>query len=345
MTGNGCRFLKACRGEEVDCTPVWFMRQAGRYLAEYRKLREEHTLLQICANPELAKEVTLQPMRRFELDAAIIFADILLPLKCMGLDFEFAKGEGPVIHRPVRKPQDVERLSAGNPEQELSFVFEAISLVRRELNPETALIGFAGAPFTVASYIIQGGRSRHFVQTKLFMYNHPDAWRKLMDTAVDVTLKYLGAQIKAGAQAIQLFDSWVGCLQPEDYRQYVLPYSRKIFQGLKDYSIPLIHFGTGTATLLELMREAGGTVMGVDWRIHLNEVWSRLGDDIAVQGNLDPVALIGGSSELEKRVDKVLEQARGRSGHIFNLGHGILPQTPVDNVQKAVRWVHQKSRR
>ena len=345
MTGNDCRFLRACRKEEVDCTPVWFMRQAGRYLAEYRKLREKHTLLELCADPELAKEVTLQPMRRFDLDAAIIFADILLPLKCLGLDFEFAAGEGPRIHRPVRGPEDVKRLSAGDPRQDLSFVLEAIRLVRGELNPKAALIGFAGAPFTVASYIIEGSYSRNFLQTKLLMYKHPETWQALMETVSEVTLKYLKAQIDAGAQAIQLFDSWVGCLQPDDYRDYVLPHSRRIFEGLKEYSIPLIHFGTGTATFLESMQEAGGTVMSVDWRLDLDEVWRRLENGVAVQGNLDPVALFGDRSGLEERVDRVLNQAQGRRGHVFNLGHGILPQTPVENVEAVVEWVHEKSRR
>lgn len=344
MNENDCRFLRACRREEVDCTPVWFMRQAGRYLPEYRKLREKYTLLEICADPELAKEVTLQPIRRFDLDAAIIFADILLPLKCFGVEFDFVAGEGPRIFHPVRGAQDLERLGVGNPKQDLSFVFEAIRLVRDALDSKVALIGFAGAPFTVASYVIEGSYSRNFLQTKLLMYKHPEVWRVLMETISEVTLRYLEAQIEAGAQAIQLFDSWVGCLQPDDYLNYVLPYSRGIFESLKQYNIPLIHFGTGTATFLELMQEAGGTVMSVDWRLDLDQVWQRLGDSVAVQGNLDPVALFGDSIELEKKVDMILDQARGRPGHIFNLGHGFLPQTPIENVEKIVQWVHQKSK-
>jgi len=344
MNGNDCRFLRACRREQVDCTPVWFMRQAGRYLPEYRKVREKHTLLEICADPELAKEVTLQPIRRFDLDAAIIFADILLPLKCFGVEFDFVAGEGPRIFHPVRGAQDLERLGVGNPKQDLSFVFEAIRLVRDALDSKVALIGFAGAPFTVASYVIEGSYSRNFLQTKLLMYKHPEVWRALMEIISEVTLRYLKAQIEAGAQAIQLFDSWVGCLQPDDYLNYVLPYSRGIFESLKQYNIPLIHFGTGTATFLELMQEAGGTVMSVDWRLDLDQVWQRLGDNVAVQGNLDPVALFGDSIELEKKVDMILDQARGRPGHIFNLGHGFLPQTPIENVEKIVQWVHQKSK-
>ena len=344
MNGNECRFLRACRREPVDCTPVWFMRQAGRYLPEYRKVREKHTLLEICADPELAKEVTLQPIRRFDLDAAIIFADILLPLKCFGVEFDFVAGEGPRIFHPVRGAQDLERLGVGNPKQDLSFVFEAIRLVRDALDSKVALIGFAGAPFTVASYVIEGSYSRNFLQTKLLMYKHPEVWRALMEIISEVTLRYLKAQIEAGAQAIQLFDSWVGCLQPDDYLNYVLPYSRGIFESLKQYNIPLIHFGTGTATFLELMQEAGGTVMSVDWRLDLDQVWKRLGNNVAVQGNLDPVALFGDSIELEKKVDMILDQAQGRPGHIFNLGHGFLPQTPIESVEKIVQWVHQKSK-
>ena len=345
MTENDSRFLKACRGEEVDCTPVWFMRQAGRYMKEYRKLREKYTLLEICARPEVAKEVTLQPIRRFEVDAAIIFADILLPLKSMGVDFDFTKGEGPVIHQPIRGPEDVKRLHVGDPSKDLRCVIETLGLVRSELDPKTALIGFAGAPFTVVSYIVEGGFSRNFLHTKRLMYTYPEIWQRLMETASEVMARYLTAQIEAGAQAIQLFDSWVGCLEAEDYRRYVLPYSQKIFARLKPFSVPMIHFGTGTATLLELMKEAGGTVMGVDWRISLKETWRRLGSNTPLQGNLDPVALLAPRDRLEEKVDQVLEQADGHSGHIFNLGHGILPQTPLENVEAVVQWVHAKSKR
>ncbi len=345
MTERNSRFLKACRGEDVDCTPIWFMRQAGRYMQEYRKLRENHSLLELCTTPDLAKEVTLQPIRRFDLDAAIIFADILLPLKSMGVGFDFVKGKGPVIHQPIRTPADVEKLHAGDPEEDLKCVLETLGLVRSELDPKIALIGFAGAPFTVASYMIEGGYSRNFLHTKLLMYSHPEAWKRLMETASEIMARYLAAQIEAGAQVIQLFDSWVGCLEPEDYRRYVLPYSQKIFSRLKSYSVPLLHFGTGTTTLLELMKEAGGTVMGVDWRISLKEARSRLGSDTPIQGNLDPVSLFAPPSFLEEKVDQVLEQADGHPGHIFNLGHGILPETPVENVEAVVQWVHAKSKR
>ena len=329
----------------MDCTPVWFMRQAGRYMQEYRKLRENHTLIELCSQPELAKEVTLQPIRRFDLDAAIIFADILLPLNGMGVSFEFAKGEGPVIHRPLRDPEAIAELQVGSPEEDLASVFEAIRLVRTELDPRIALIGFAGAPFTVASYMIEGGRSRHFQHTKLLMYQHPEAWGQLMTTVSEVMARYLAAQIEAGAQAVQLFDSWVGCLRADDYRRYVLPYSKQILDDLQKYSVPLIHFGTGTATLLELMKEAGATVMGIDWRVGLGEARRRLGETTPLQGNLDPVALLAPGRYLEESVDGVLEEADGYAGHIFNLGHGILPQTPLESVEAVIHWVHEKTKR
>lgn len=339
------RFLRACRRQEVDCTPVWFMRQAGRYLEEYRKVREKHTLLEICKTPELAAEVTLQPIRRFHVDAAIIFADILLPLEGMGVGFEFARGEGPVVHQPIRTPADVDALHEPDYEKALGSVFEAIRLVRQELDSRIALIGFAGAPFTVASYMIEGGYSRAFLHTKLMMYRYPESWHQLMHRLASVTFEYLKRQIAAGAQAIQLFDSWVGCLSPGDYRRFVLPYSKTIFEGLKTFSVPMIHFGTGTSTLLEEMKKAGGTVIGIDWRIELREAWSRLGEGIALQGNLDPVALLGPRERLKEKVEEILSQADGRCGHIFNLGHGLLPQTPVDHVDAVVQWVHELTRR
>ena len=345
MSKKEGRFLKACYGEATDCTPIWFMRQAGRYLEEYQKLRQNHTLLEICGNPDLAKEVTLQPIQRFDLDAAIIFADILLPLKSMGVNFEFSRGEGPVIESPIRSPQDVVRLHVGEPEEDLSFVFQAIQSVRSELDSSIALIGFAGAPFTVASYMIEGGYSRNFLHTKLLMYSYPEAWHQLMETVSEVMVRYLIAQIEAGAQVIQLFDSWVGCLDIVDYQRYVLPYSKKIFDRLGAFPIPLIHFGTGTAMLLESMQEAGGMVIGVDWRIGLREARQRLGLEVSVQGNLDPVAMLAPREFLEEKVDQVLEQIENRDGHIFNLGHGILPQTPIENVEYVVEWVHSKTRK
>jgi uroporphyrinogen decarboxylase len=333
------RFLKACRLEPVDHTPVWFMRQAGRYMEEYRRLRRRYGMLELCRNPELAAEVTLQPIRRFDLDAAIIFADILLPLPPLGVEFEFAAGEGPRIHRPVRGPADIARLRPVVPEESLGFVMEALRLVRAELDPRIALIGFAGAPFTLASYMIEGGHSRHFLPTKRLMYEEPDAWRALMELLARTTAEYLRAQATAGAQALQLFDSWVGALDPDDYREYVMPYSAEVFRSLEDLRMPLIHFGTGTAGFLELMREAGGSVIGVDWRIPLDEAWRRVGYDRALQGNLDPLAMMAPGPILKRKVEAVLERAGGRPGHIFNLGHGFLPETPVDNVAAAINWV------
>lgn len=338
------RFLRACRREPVDCTPVWFMRQAGRYMAEYRSLRAKHSMLELCKIPELAAQVTLQPIERFPLDAAIIFADILLPLEAMGLHLEFAEGEGPVIHNPVRERADVERLRVIEGE-ELEYVAEAIRQARQALRGRVPLIGFAGAPFTLASYAIEGGGSRNYVLTKSIMYREPDVWHKLMDKLARVVVGYLRRQIRAGVQAIQLFDSWVGCLSAGDYVEYVLPHVRLIFEGLKREGVPMIHFGTGTTAILKHMREAGGDVVGVDWRIPLDEAWSLIGHDRAVQGNLDPVALYGPLGEIERRIEDILRRAGGRNGHIFNLGHGILPTTPVEHVEAAVGMVHKLSQR
>ena len=338
------RFLKACQQEQVDCTPVWFMRQAGRYMAEYRRLRAKHSILEMCKTPELSAQVTLQPIDRFPLDAAIIFADILLPLEAMGLNLEFAEGEGPVIHNPVRDRAAVDRLRVIQGD-ELQYVADAISLTRRLLGGRVPLIGFAGAPFTLASYAIEGGGSRNYVLTKTLMYREPDAWHLLMDKLARVVTGYLRRQIREGAQAVQLFDSWVGCLSATDYAEYVMPHVQLIFEGLKQEGVPLIHFGTGTTALLKLMRQAGGTVIGIDWRVPLDDAWALVGHDIAVQGNLDPVALFGPQHEIERRVTDILRRAAGRPGHIFNLGHGILPQTPVEHVAAAVDLVHKLSAR
>ncbi|GKS57622.1 uroporphyrinogen decarboxylase [Nitrospira sp.] len=338
------RFLKACRREPVDCTPVWFMRQAGRYMPEYQKLRAKHSILDICKTPDLAAEVTLQPIERFPLDAAIIFADILLPLEAMGLHLEFAEGEGPVIHNPVRDRTAVDRLKASGGEA-LGYVAEAVRVARKALNDRVPLIGFAGAPFTLASYAIEGGGSRNYILTKQFMYREPEAWHRLMDKLAREVCGYLRAQVRAGAQAIQVFDSWVGCLSPNDYAEYVQPHVRTIFEGLAREHVPLIHFGTGTTTLLKLMRDAGGTVIGLDWRIHLDEGWAMVGHDVAVQGNLDPVALFAPLAELERRIEEILRRADNRPGHIFNLGHGILPNTPMDQVAAAIDIVHKLSQR
>jgi uroporphyrinogen decarboxylase len=338
------RFLKACRREPVDCTPVWFMRQAGRYMAEYRALRGKHSILEMCKTPELAAQVTLQPIERFPLDAAIIFADILLPLEPMGLSLEFAEGEGPVIHNPVRDQADVERLKVIDG-GELDYVAEAIREVQRALNGRVPLIGFAGAPFTLASYAIEGGSSRNYLLTKQLMYCEPKAWHQLMDKFARVITGYLRRQIKAGAQAIQLFDSWVGCLSVGDYVEYVLPHVQLIFEGLKREGVPMIHFGTGTSAMLRQMREAGGDVIGIDWRIHLDEAWATVGHDVAVQGNLDPLTLFAPLHEIERRVEDILRRAGGRQGHIFNLGHGILPTTPVEHVAATIDMVHKLSQR
>jgi len=338
------RFLKACRREPVDCTPVWFMRQAGRYMAEYRALRAKHSMLELCKTPELAAQVTLQPIDRFPLDAAIIFADILLPLEPMGLSLEFAAGEGPVIHNPVRDQADVERLKVIDG-SELEYVAEAIRQARRALNGRVPLIGFAGAPFTLASYAIEGGSSRNYLLTKQLMYCEPKVWHQLMDKFARVITGYLRRQIKAGAQAIQLFDSWVGCLSVGDYVEYVLPHVQLIFEGLKREGVPMIHFGTGTSAMLRQMREAGGDVIGVDWRIHLDEAWAIVGHDVAVQGNLDPLTLFAPLHEIERRVADILRRAGGRPGHIFNLGHGILPTTPIEHVAATINMVHKLSQR
>ncbi len=338
------RFLKACRREPTDCVPVWFMRQAGRYMEEYRAVRAKHSILEVCKTPELAAQVTLQPIDSFAFDAAIIFADILLPLEPMGLRVTFEEGEGPVIHNPVRTRADVEALRQIDG-SELNYVADAIALARRGLNGRVPLIGFAGAPFTLASYAIEGGSSRNYVETKGLMYREPAVWHKLMDKLARVVAAYLKNQIKAGAQAVQLFDSWIGCLTPDDYREYVQPHVKLIFEALKHENVPLIHFGTGTATLLESMRDAGGTVIGVDWRVPLDEARRRLGSGVAVQGNLDPVVLFAPVHEIERRVESILKQAGGAPGFIFNLGHGILPGTPVEHVRAAVDLVHKLSQR
>jgi uroporphyrinogen decarboxylase len=336
------RFLRACRREPVDVTPVWFMRQAGRYMPEYRAIRKKYSLLEICYQPELAAEVTLQPIRALGVDAAILFADILLPVIPLGLGLEFAKGEGPVIGKPVRTLEDVRALKPVHAEVDLGYVLEAIRILRGELNG-TPLIGFCGAPFTVASYIVEGGVSREFLKTKTMMYAAPEVWQALMEKLSAILAEYLVAQIRAGAQAVQVFDSWVGALNPQDYEKFVLPYSQKVLQAAKTQNVPVIHFGTNTTTLLPLMKRAGGDVIGLDWRIPLDDGWSLLGGDVAVQGNLDPALLFAPLPELQARVQDILRRAGGRPGHIFNLGHGILQHTPVDNVKAVVDMVHENS--
>jgi len=334
------RFLSACRRQPVDATPVWFMRQAGRYMAEYRAIRKKYSLLEIVKQPELAAEVTLQPVRAFNVDAAILFADILLPLQPLGVDFEFTKGEGPVIHHPIRTQADVDALRPLHPDETLAHVMDAIRLLRTEL-VNTPLIGFSGAPFTVASYMIEGGASRDYKTTKLMMYSAPQIWHAFMDKLSTALAEYVMAQIRAGAQAVQLFDSWVGALSPMDYETFVLPYSKKVLDAAYTMGVPVIHFGTGTATLLPLMRQAGGDVIGLDWRVLLDQGWQTIGHDRAVQGNLDPVALFAPLPEMKKRIHDVLRRAEGRPGHIFNVGHGILQHTPEENVKAAVEIIHE----
>ncbi|PIV19845.1 MAG: uroporphyrinogen decarboxylase [Deltaproteobacteria bacterium CG_4_8_14_3_um_filter_45_9] len=335
-------FLRACRRQTTDYTPIWLMRQAGRYMKEYRALRKKYSFLEMCKNPELAAKVTLQPIERFKLDAAIIFSDILIPLEPMGVEFEFAKGEGPVFHHPLRGMKDVEKLRVIEPEEETSFLMKAIQIVRKELERKIPLIGFSGAPFTLASYIIEGGHSRNYILTKNLIYQDPNTWDALMEKISVMLIRYLNAQIRSGVQALQLFDSWVGCLTPSDYEEYVLPYSKKVIDGVGK-SVPLIHFATSSSTLLELMKRAGGDVIGVDWRVDIREAWARLGHDIAIQGNLDPVILFGPVDLIEKEVKRILDRVEGRPGHIFNLGHGILPNTPVDHVAALVNMVHEFS--
>jgi uroporphyrinogen decarboxylase len=319
------------------------MRQAGRYMAEYRKVREQYGLLQMFKTPEIAAEVTLQPLKVLPVDAAIIFADILLPLEPMGLALEYSKDEGPVIHNPVRTITDASLLRVPDPEEDLGYVLSSLRLVRSELNGRLPLIGFAGAPFTLASYMIEGGGARNYLITKKLMYGERETWSVLMTKVAETISRYLLAQARAGAEIVQLFDSWAGCLSPSDYREYVLPYSRMVFQDLKKEGVLSIHFGTGTADLLPWMREAGGDVIGVDWRTPLDEAWSRVGQQAAVQGNLDPVTLMAPWDVLRERAREILDRAAGRPGHIFNLGHGILPQTPVDSVKALADFVHEYS--
>ena len=334
--------MRACRREAVPYTPIWLMRQAGRYMREYREVRAKTTFLDLCKNPSLAAEVTVTAVERLGVDAAIIFADILLILEPMGIDLEFAHGEGPVIHNPVRNASDVERLREVEDVGALEFVYEAIRQTRSALKPDVPLIGFCGAPFTLASYMTEGGGSKNYVKTKQLMYDDPGAWHAMMALISRALAKYLNAQIAAGAQAVQLFDSWVGCLSPEDYREFVLPHSQGVIRNVTP-GVPVIHFGTGTTALLELMREAGGDVIGLDWRVNLDEGWQRVGHDVAVMGNLDPVVLFAKQDVLRAQAKRILEQAAGRKGHIFNLGHGILPETPVENVIALVEMVHEMS--
>lgn len=339
------RFLRACERLPVDATPVWFMRQAGRYMPEYRAVREKFSLLEIVERPELAAEVAMQPVYAHGVDAAILFADILLPLIPMGLKLEFVKGEGPQISNPVRSSQDVKALRQPDANTDLGYVMKAIHILRRELPEEVPLIGFAGAPFTIASYMVEGGPSKDYRHVKTMMYAQPETWDALMEKLSNALSDYLLAQIDAGAQAVQLFDTWVGVLSPQDYRRFVLPYSQRLLSTAAKRGVPVIHFGINTATLLPDIKAVGGTVIGLDWRVPLDQGWTQLGDDFAVQGNLDPAVLFAPLAELKKQVRDVLDRAQGRVGHIFNLGHGILPDTPVENVRAVVEMVHEWTNR
>ena len=338
------RFLKACRREPADATPVWFMRQAGRYMADYRELRQRHSLLDICRSPELAVAVTLQPVDAIEVDAAILFSDLLIPFTPMGLEFDFVKGEGPSIAQPIRYADDVDRLRRFEPREALSFVLETIRLLRRELANRVPLIGFGGAPFTLAAYAIEGGPSTTYARTKAFMYAQPEAWHRLCGRFAEMMSDYLTAQVEAGVQALQVFDSWAGALGRADYREFVHPHSSRIFAALRKLAVPVVHFGVGTTAILSDLANAGGDVIGVDWRLPLDEAWSTIGHDRGIQGNLDPTVLLGPRARLFAAADDVLRRAAGRPGHIFNLGHGILPNTPLEHVQELAKRVHQFKR-
>lgn len=311
-------------------------------MTEYRAIRARHTLLEICSQPDLAVQVTLQPVERIDVDAAILFSDLLLPLAPMGIPFDFVKGEGPVIEAPVRSADDVKRLKTFDPRDSLSHVLETIRLARKALDNRVPLIGFAGAPFTLASYAIEGGASSNYAKTKALMYGEPTTWHALLEHFSTVVADYLQAQVEAGAQAIQVFDSWVGALNPDDYREFALPHTKRILDAVQTSGVPVIHFGTGTTTLLPTMREAGGDVIGADWRIPLDDAWELIGHDRAIQGNLDPTLLLGPVERLIDGADDVLRRAGGRPGHIFNLGHGILPETSVEHVQALAHFVHQR---
>ncbi|MFI5347072.1 MAG: uroporphyrinogen decarboxylase [Elusimicrobiota bacterium] len=342
MPSENSSFLRACRGLSVDATPVWFMRQAGRYMAEYRELRKKHSILELAKTPRLACEVTLQPVNALPVDAAILFADILLPVETMGLKLRFAPG--PQISNPVRTARDVARLTDKTAAADLGYVYDAVRLIRRELNGKVPLIGFAGAPYTIASYMVEGGPSDHYKIVKAMMTDQPALWDKLMRKVRVVTAQYLKGQVDAGAQAVQLFDSWIGALTPEQYRRHVRPHSAWVLNEAKKWGVPSISFGTGTNGFLEDFSAAGGDVIGVDWRIDLDVARRRLGKK-PVQGNLDPILLFSSKKVIRDAVRDIIKRNGGRKGHIFNLGHGILPGTPVDHVEYAIECVHEMTAR
>jgi len=347
-------FLRACRGEPVPYTPVWLMRQAGRYLKQYQKIRKKVDFLTLCKTPELAVEVTIQPVNALDVDAAILFSDILIPVEAMGVDLKFSEKKGPVFSKPVRDKTSVDRLVIPEPEESLNFVLETIKILRRELSNRVPLIGFSGAPFTLATYIIEGGASKNFLQTKKMIFQSPDLYTTLMDKITQMVIKYLRAQIRVGAQAVQLFDTWAGMLSPRDYREFALPYVKRVIDGIKsqipnpksqDNCVPIIYFVGECAGLLEEIKTCGADVMGIDWRINIDDAIKRLGSSISVQGNLDPCALFLPKDKIANRVSDILKRASSARGHIFNLGHGVLPETPVENVVAMVEMVHRLSKK
>jgi uroporphyrinogen decarboxylase len=341
MSAPQSRFVKACKAQPLDRTPVWFMRQAGRYMPEYRAVRKQYSLIEICKRPEVAAEVTISAAETLGVDAAIIFADLLLPLEVMGLPFHFSAGEGPVIERPVREQADISRLRTEGA-ADLGYVSEAVRLVSKHFGSRLPVIGFCGAPFTLASYMIEGGGSRNYINTKRMMYSLPAAWDELMGKLVAVVSAYASEQVGAGADVIQIFDSWVGCLSVEDYRRYALPHTTQLVKALQKAGVPIIYFGTDSATLLPSMKQTEAQVIGLDWRIPLDKGWEAIGSG-AVQGNLDPVLLFADWKEIESRAREILRRAGGRPGHIFNLGHGILPETPVENVKALAKFIQEQS--
>ena len=339
MSAPESRFVKACKSQPVDRTPVWFMRQAGRYMPEYRAVRKQYSLIEICKRPEVAADVTITAAEALNVDAAIIFADLLLPLEVMGLPFHFSPGEGPVIEKPVRDQADISRLRTDRA-ADLGYVADAVRLVCKHFESKLPVIGFCGAPFTLASYMIEGGSSRNYVNTKKMMYSSTAAWEQLMGKLVSVATDYAAEQVRAGADVIQIFDSWVGCLSVDDYRRYVLPRTTELVKTLRKSGVPIIYFGTDSATLLPSMKQTGAEVIGLDWRIPLDEGWNAVGSG-AVQGNLDPVLLFADWKEIKPRAEEILRRSAGRPGHIFNLGHGILPETPVENVKALAKFVQE----
>lgn len=340
MAPMNSRFLDACRRRPTDVRPVWFMRQAGRYLKQYREIRAKHSILEICKRPDLAAAVTLQPVEILDVDAAIIFADLLLPVEPMGLKLKFVSGEGPVIENPVRNSSDVDSLSISNTD-DLGYVGESIQAAVRALAGRVPVVGFVGAPFTLACYMIEGGASRNFLRTKQLMYRDETLWRRLMGKLVDVLGPFGVLQVASGARAIQVFDSWVGALGADDYVRYVAPYSRALIERIRSSGVPVIHFGTGAAGFFRELHAAGGDVMGVDWRINIDQAWMDISYRSAIQGNLDPAALFAPLPDLKLRVQELLKRTGTRPGHIFNTGHGILPETPVDNVRAVVQMVRE----